>query len=136
MRCCRHDQRYMLLLQSSRSSCGDWQREKFSFMMGQAYWHPAGDVYETDSKIYLTLELAGIDAEKLEISLYTDALVIKGQRSIPLPEKKGNYHQAEIRQGPFCFELPLNSPVDSETVDLFYEKGFLSIVLRKQEVKS
>jgi HSP20 family molecular chaperone IbpA len=127
----RCNQRYALLIQSSQSCGVDWQSSKINMIVAKTHWSPFADVYETNEKIYVTIEIAGIDLEKLEISLYEDALVAEGKRLLPPISSKGMYHMAEIRQGSFCFELPLNVSVKPEQVETKYENGLLSIVIKK-----
>src|SRR5215216_850067 len=101
MRCRRHDYRYAFLLQSQRSSGDGWELEKINMIVAKTHWNPSADVYETDEKINIILELAGVDPEKIDIALYEDAIVVEGKRILPPCSPNGIYHMAEIRQGSF-----------------------------------
>jgi HSP20 family protein len=89
------------------------------------------DVYETDSSVTLTIELAGMDQEQIEALVYEDALVIEGQRILPPPESAGFYYTASIRQGPFRIEFPFTCPIDSTQVTATYDRGLLQVTLIK-----
>lgn len=132
MRCQRHDYRYALLMKSSRCFGNDWQTGKINMIIAGTHWSPSADVYETNEKIYIILEIAGADAEKMEITLYEDALVVEGERCLPPISPDGMYHMAEIRQGFFCFEIPLAVFVKPEQVESDYANGLLSITIKKQ----
>ena len=81
--------------------------------LAQTCWRPAADVYETASTIAVTVDLAGVDHEALDVLLYEDALIVEGQRRLRPAEAGGVYQTAEIRQGPFRLELALPAPIDS-----------------------
>lgn len=132
MRCRRFDYRYALVIQSNRPFIEEWQIGKINVIVSKGLWSPAADVYETDEKIYILLELAGADPDSLEILLYEDALVIEGKRELLQPTpKKGFYHQAEIRQGSFCFECPLSESFSPEQIETEYRNGLLSVIINK-----
>jgi HSP20 family protein len=131
MRCQRYNYRYTVVMKSQQSFCDDWRVERVNIILAKTHWHPDADVYETNDEISLTMDLAGIDPEQLEISLYEDAVVVQGQRRPQPTSKKGICHMAEIRQGPFCFELPLSKSFKVDQVETQYQNGFLSIILHK-----
>ncbi len=131
MRCRHRDRRYTLVIRSGE----EMQYGRVQMIIAKSRWSPAADVYETEEQLYINIELAGIDSQKIDISLYENALVVEGQRQIKPVTSNCLYHMAEIQQGPFCFELPLFFPVESEKVDIQYEDGILSIILNKQVAK-
>ena len=100
-------------------------------MLAQPQWCPPTDVYETPAAVTVTVELAGVDDDDLDMLLYDDAVVIEGTRRLQSAEPGGVYHAAEIRQGPFRLEVPLPAPVDAERIDARYERGMLRLRLAK-----
>ena len=111
---------------------------RVGMMLAQTSWRPATDVYETSAAIGVTIELAGVDEDDLDVLLYEDALVIEGRRRLPmptLPDGAGVYHTAEIRQGPFRAELGLPATIDPERADARYDRGLLQITLLKTETR-
>ncbi|MBI4491358.1 MAG: Hsp20/alpha crystallin family protein [Chloroflexi bacterium] len=105
--------------------------EQLGVWLAQPRWRPPADVYETVRTITVAVELAGVEQDELDVVLYEDALVVEGQRRLPMFEAGGVYHAAEIRQGPFRLELPLPAAIDPERVDARYERGLLQITLAK-----
>lgn len=128
MRCRHRDRRYTLVIRSGDET----QYGRVQTIIAKSRWSPAADVYETEEQLHVNIELAGIDSQKLDISLYENALVVEGHRHIKPITSDCLYHMAEIQQGPFCFEFPLFFAVDPEKVDIQYEDGLLSIILNKQ----
>lgn len=97
-------------------------------VLAQPRWRPAADLVEVNDAFVLTVELAGVESEHVEIVLYEDAVVVEGQRRLP---SAGCYHVAEIRQGQFRLEMPLPAAVDTEQVDGKLERGLLTVRLPK-----
>src|SRR5947209_3025462 len=97
----------------------------------QTVWRPPADVYETLGAITVTIELAGVDPEEMEVSLFENALVVEGGRRVPELDVGGIYHAAEIRRGPFRAEIALSAPVETQPIDMRCELGILSIRLAK-----
>ena len=95
-------------------------------------WRPSTDVVEVADAILLTVELAGVDHEEVEVLLFEDALIVEGQRRLPPSRPGGLYHVAEIRQGPFRLELPLPATIDPNRVEARYERGLLEMILPKR----
>jgi len=89
-------------------------------------------VYETETTIELVVELPGVEAEEVEVLLFEDAVVVEGDRRVVPATAPGFYHAAEIRQGHFRLDVPLEGQVESEKVDAVHENGLLRISLRKR----
>jgi HSP20 family protein len=97
-------------------------------VLAQPRWRPPADLVELEHAYLLTVELAGVESDNVEVVLYEDAVVVEGERRLPAV---GSYHLAEIRQGPFRLEMALPGPVEAETVEGGLERGLLSIRLPK-----
>jgi HSP20 family protein len=98
--------------------------------LAPARWRPATDVAESADRFSVTVELAGVDPEALDVQLYEDALVVEGTRMVTVTGSgRGVYHSAEIRQGPFRVEVPLPGAIDPERIDATYDRGLLQITL-------
>ena len=94
-------------------------------------WRPAADLQETATALILTVELAGIRDEDVDILLYPDAVVVSGSRRAASGDPDGWYHALQIRRGPFHLEVPLPAMVDVERADATIESGMLRITLSK-----
>lgn len=100
-------------------------------MLAQPRWRPETDVYETAKAVTVTVELAGVDEDGVEVTLFEDALVVEGERRLACDEDCV-YHAASIRQGPFRLEVPLPARVDQAGVEARYDKGLLRVRLPKE----
>jgi len=133
MRYRRVSYRYgVILAPSHRLQQADvWHPQHGAVSPSQPCWRPSTDVLETPTAIHLTVELAGVDHEALDVLLFEDALIVEGQRRLPPSRAGGVYHAAEIRQGAFRLELPLPSTIDTDRVEAHYERGLLEMTLPK-----
>lgn len=110
---------------------GDWHVQLPGVTLARSRWLPPTDVYETATALRVTVELAGVEQDDLDVLLYEDALVVEGRRRLTPSEPGGVYHAAQIRQGPFRLELPLPAPIDPEQTEAHYERGLLQMTLVK-----
>lgn len=97
----------------------------------QTFWRPPADVCESERAFEVIVDLAGVDQDEIEISLFEDALIVEGQRRLSPATVNSVYHVAEIRQGPFRLELALPAAIDQERVDARYDRGLLRITCPK-----
>jgi HSP20 family protein len=134
MRYRRLSYRYALTLTANHPGplSGARPLEQLVVRLAQTFWRPPADVCESESAIDVTVELAGIDQDALDVMLFEDALVVEGVRRMS-PAAGAVFHSAEIRQGPFRLELMLPAVIDPEQVDARYDQGLLRITLPKLE---
>lgn len=103
-------------------------------MLPAGEWRPPTDVYETQDRLVVKMELAGVPEEAIDITLYADHLVVTGHRqdSQPMDASAGqqvSFYEAGIHYGPFRAEVRLPRPVEPEVVTATLEQGFLVITL-------
>jgi HSP20 family protein len=134
MRYRRLSYRYALVLTPNEDQA--WDNPRLASSTGvrfaQTWWRPPADVCESERTIEVTVDLAGVDQDELDVVLYEDALIIEGRRRLATAPN-GVYHLAEIRQGPFRLELGLPVAFDLERVDARYDQGLLRITLPKRQ---
>jgi HSP20 family protein len=99
-------------------------------------WRPAADVLETPTSIVLTIELAGVREDDIEIELYPDAVIVSGSRHARADDPEGFYHSLQIRRGPFRVEVPLPAIVDTDGAEASLDAGMLRIMLAKPGSRS
>lgn len=118
------DRHYRQLLQDAL------RQSQQSLVQRSITWRPLADIHESEEMITVKIELAGMKEEEIEVTLYTDALVVTGERRDDHKQEAGiYYHEAQIRYGPFRVEVFIPSPMDREAVTARYENGFLWVDL-------
>jgi len=132
MRYRRLSYRYAVLTAKQPLSVIDTRpAESIGFRFAQTYWRPPADVCESHEAIDVTIDLAGVDPNEIDVILYEDAVVVSGQRRLSALGRDSVFFMAEIRQGPFRLELPLPATIDQERVDARYDQGLLRMTLYK-----
>ena len=98
-----------------------------------ASWRPPTDIYETPDAYVVKMELAGMAEEDIEVTLYSDAVMVSGTRiNEGLDEEGVSFHEAQIRYGPFQAAIPLPTPIEREGAEARYRNGFLRLRLLKK----
>lgn len=107
------------------------RRKPPPFQFGFHIWEPAVDVCEREREVVVTVELAGVSKENLELKVDRYHLYLKGERREGSQQEKHSCHRLEIYWGPFERTVPLPSPVEPETAHASFQDGLLEIVLSK-----
>jgi HSP20 family protein len=103
-----------------------------SMLQRSTVWCPLADILESSEKIRVNVELAGMNEEEIEITLYEDVLIISGERHVDREHQEGwSYYEAQIRYGPFRVEVFIPTLVTRDAVTAHYENGILSVDLPK-----
>jgi HSP20 family protein len=112
-------------------------REKSTLMnVYEGTWRPSIDILETEDRILVIVDLAGVSRKDIAIEMHGERLRIAGFRSDPSEEHQEDVrrcHQVEIDYGPFERQLLISVPIDVEHIEARYEDGFLKIALPKKE---
>ncbi len=102
------------------------------------FWQPPIDIHETEEAVLVKVELAGVKADDLQVSLSPDdrILNVSGSRSESARDREGRSrcHQMEIYFGPFerAVGLPSGIRLDRDAIKASYKEGFLLVTLPKK----
>jgi len=92
---------------------------------------PAVDMYEDKDSVVIETQLGGIDPEKVDISIESNVLTIKGESEKKSEIDDKNYYRKEIRRGAFYRSIPLPTKVDGDRASAINEEGVLKITIPK-----
>lgn len=92
---------------------------------------PAVDMYEDKENVIIETQLAGIDPEKVDISIENDVLTVKGESEKRSEVEDKNYYRKEIRRGSFFRSIPLPTHVLGDKASAVSEGGVLRISIPK-----
>jgi len=99
-------------------------------------WTPAADIYERGGKLVVEVDLPGLDAKDVSVTVEEGALVIKGERSFSSEIKDEDTYRVERRYGLFERVLSLPEDVDPDGIAAEVAHGVLTVSLpRKPETK-
>jgi HSP20 family protein len=90
-------------------------------------------VDQTDDAVVVGIDLPGVRAEDLDLTLDGEALTVKGSRALDRPE---GYRVQMTERGPveFTRTVTLPAPVDAEHIGATLTEGVLTVTLRKTDV--
>ena len=99
----------------------------------QRLWAPALDISERKDAYVVTVEVPGIKAEDLDITLEDGLLTIKGERRFTQESSDQQFHRVERRYGSFRRSITLPSQVQADQIEASFENGVLEVVVPKAE---
>lgn len=105
-------------------------------MPGNAFaegWYPSVDISETETDLFVTAELPGLEVKDVNVSISGDLLTIKGEKKKEKEEKDEHHHYVERFSGSFQRSVRLPVDVKSDKVEASFKKGILKITLPKAE---
>lgn len=104
---------------------------KLLVRIAESAWQPPTDVFETEDDVLVRIEVAGVDATQVALTIEGNRLTVRGRRDEPRCEKRRAFRQMEIHYGPFEREIWVEGPVDALRARAAYANGFLEVVLPK-----
>jgi HSP20 family protein len=96
-------------------------------------WAPALDISERKDAYLVTVELPGVQAEDLEITMEDGLLTIQGERHFAHDSSEQQFHRVERRYGAFRRSITLPAHVMAEQIQASFDNGVLQILVPKAE---
>ena len=100
---------------------------------GAAMPVPAVEMTETEKAYKLSVEVPGIDASEIDVTVEGDRLIISGEKKEEREEKEKNFLYTERSYGAFERQIELPPGADPENIKADVRKGVLRITLPKTE---
>jgi HSP20 family protein len=95
-------------------------------------FRPPVDLYETVEGLVIRMDLAGVAAQDITVSLAGQELVIRGCRRPPPPEGLRRFLHVEMGCGSFERSFVLSLAVDPHRVQARYADGVLEVKLPRK----
>jgi len=96
-------------------------------------WAPALDISERKDAYLVTVELPGVEADDLEITMEDGLLTIQGERHFAHDASEQQFHRVERRYGAFRRSITLPAQVQAEQIEASFDNGVLQILVPKME---
>lgn len=100
---------------------------------GKSDWALAADVYADGRNIVVKINLAGVDPDKIDISVTADSVKVSGVAEEEEIIDGADYFIKEIRRGSFERIIKLPVRVEMDKADAEYKKGILKVTIPKRE---
>jgi HSP20 family molecular chaperone IbpA len=95
-----------------------------------ACWAPPVDIYETADGLWILVALPGVAPEHVSVAIDGAAIVVSGERPLPVESRRGAIHRLEIPYG--RFERRIALPAGRfELIERELERGCLILGLRR-----
>ncbi|HPH97115.1 MAG TPA: Hsp20/alpha crystallin family protein [Anaerolineaceae bacterium] len=104
----------------------------FSDLANMGSFAPRADISETEKEITVSVELPGMNAEDIHISISHNVLTIQGEKKMEKEEKGKHYHRLERSYGSFQRSILLPADVDESKTEAAFKNGVLQVKLPKQ----
>ncbi len=95
-------------------------------------WTPACDIYEDEEGVVLRFDLAGVEAQDVDVRFENGVLTIRGERKLDHPDRRERYHRVELAYGTFTRSFALPASVDAEKIRAEAKNGLLVVALPKR----
>lgn len=92
---------------------------------------PAIDMYEDKNNVIVETQLAGIDPDKVDISIENDVLTVQGKSEKKTEVDEKEYYKKEIRRGSFYRSVQLPAHVLNDKAKAEANEGVLKITVPK-----
>jgi HSP20 family protein len=95
-------------------------------------WVPPTDVYETETELIVTVDIAGMNVRDISVLADGDIITIRGVRQEIAPRCKKHFHKMEIQVGPFQRSINIPVPIDLQSMSTTYSNGLLEVRLKRK----
>jgi len=114
-------------------------REQMDRSMRQAFavtgaFNPRMDMKQTDKQYVITMDLPGMDKDKINIEIKDGMLTVSGERKSETQNNKNNqYYRQELSFGSFMQAIPLPEDAKPDQIDAKYNNGVLTLTLPRMK---
>lgn len=92
-------------------------------------WEPVIECHVENGNLIIRVDLPGVDAKDVNISVLGNQLTIEGERKQEKKEKEIDYLYRELPYGKFMRKTALPDGVDVEKIKTAYKNGVLEITM-------
>lgn len=96
-------------------------------------WSPPLDLSESKDGFVVKMEIPGLDAKDVKISLQDQVLTVSGERKKEEEKKDERFYRMERSYGAFVRSVRLPSQVDEKKVEAVFTNGLMTITMPKTE---
>ena len=96
-------------------------------------WSPAVNILEKQNAIHISVDLPGMKAEDVDVTVDNGVLTIRGERKFEETAEGETYHRVERVYGVFERTFTLPNSVDTSKIEARFANGEMEVVLPKRE---
>jgi HSP20 family protein len=99
----------------------------------QCDWTPNVDIYETDRRVVIAVDLPGVDKDSVAVEVKDNVLAISGERHAESIPDGASFYRRERPSGLFLRTFTLHALVHPESIKAKFKKGVLTVEIPKPE---
>ena len=128
-------------LSSLSTPTTEWDDLVRRFMGSEPTWPSGGyrvptDVFHMDGTLVIRMDLPGVDADDVEITVQDGVLIINGTRGFPFDAEKVRFLRRGTFYGDFTQRVALGKGLDVDKIQARYNNGVLELMVPyAEEVK-
>jgi HSP20 family protein len=96
-----------------------------------SFFSPSADAANSEESYEINMELPGVSAENIDISLNDHVLTVKGEKKAEREEKTKTYYFSERSYGAFQRSFRLPGDVNTDAINANFTDGVLKLTLPK-----
>jgi HSP20 family protein len=94
---------------------------------------PAVDVLERAEEIVISVDLPGLTADDVEVTVDKDRLILRGERSFEEAAEGESYRRVERMFGTFERTFKLSDLADPDRIEARFSNGVMTVIVPKRE---
>ena len=98
---------------------------------GGGNWIPNADIVESGDSLIVKIELPGVEASDLSLSVHSGNIVVEGRKAQPVAPEAAAFQVTERLFGPFRRTIQLGVPVNTRLAKAVLKNGLLRICFPK-----
>jgi HSP20 family protein len=108
-----------------------WDRDWFDTPHMLEGFAPPLDMIESDSEIVVTVDVPGLEAKDIHVTVRDNLLILRGEKRSEKERKDEKAYRMERVFGAFTRHIALPMPVDANKVNAAVHNGVLRVTLPK-----
>jgi HSP20 family protein len=97
--------------------------------------HTPISISEKGNKVYITIELPGVDKKDVSIEYRDDVVTISGEKHNKIEKDEDNVHYSELSSGSFIRKIRVGSDINFDEAHASLTDGILKIIIPKENSK-
>jgi len=94
---------------------------------------PRMDMKQTDKQFIITMDIPGMDKDKINVENKDGMLTISGERQSETKDNKNNqYYSQERSFGSFMQSIPLPDDAKTDQIEAKYKDGVLTVTIARE----
>jgi len=109
------------------------ERNMRQVMPGTDVFNPRMDIKQTDKQYLITMDVPGMDKDKINVEVKEGMLIISGERKSETQDNNNQYYRQERSFGSFTQAIPLPDDAKADNIDAKYNNGVLTVTVARQK---